>query len=141
MAVIDIKVPDIGDFDEVGVVEVLVQPGDTIRAEQGLITVLTDAWLWQNRTIDQYDNAWLLWYLTQDSQVQLVYRADRDSLAARLADRTLCIGPAESAKSYLQIETLLMAAGVTCNSSAACWKLRWRPAASKARKEPSGGRR
>ena len=33
MAVIDIKVPDIGDFDEVGVIEVLVQPGDTIRAE------------------------------------------------------------------------------------------------------------
>lgn len=51
---------------------------------EGLVTVLTDAWLWQNRTIDQYDNAWLLWYLTQDSQVQLVYRADRDSLARLL---------------------------------------------------------
>ncbi|PTX03967.1 acetyl-CoA carboxylase biotin carboxylase subunit [Pararhodobacter aggregans] len=45
--------------------------------------------------------------------VQVVSDADRDSLAARLADRTLCIGPAESAKSYLQIETLLMAASVT----------------------------
>ena len=45
--------------------------------------------------------------------VQVVSDADRDSLAARLADRTLCIGPAESAKSYLQIETLLMAAEVT----------------------------
>ena len=42
MAVIDIKVPDIGDFDEVGVIEVLVQPGDTIRAEQSLITVESD---------------------------------------------------------------------------------------------------
>ena len=36
MAVIDIKVPNIGDFAEVGVIEVLVQPGDSvvIRAEQ-----------------------------------------------------------------------------------------------------------
>ena len=42
MAVIDIKVPDIGDFDEVSVIEVLVQPGDTIRAEQSLITVESD---------------------------------------------------------------------------------------------------
>ncbi len=39
MAVIDIQVPDIGDFDEVGVIEVLVKVGDTIRAEQSLVTV------------------------------------------------------------------------------------------------------
>ena len=32
MATIEIKVPDIGDFAEVGVIEVLVQPGDTIKA-------------------------------------------------------------------------------------------------------------
>jgi len=42
MAIIDIKVPDIGDFDEVGVIEVLVKPGDTIKAEQSLITVESD---------------------------------------------------------------------------------------------------
>ncbi len=42
MAVIDIKVPDIGDFAEVGVIEVLVKPGDTIKAEQSLITVESD---------------------------------------------------------------------------------------------------
>ena len=42
MAVIDIKVPDIGDFDEVGVIEVLVKVGDTIRAEQSLVTVESD---------------------------------------------------------------------------------------------------
>ena len=40
--VIDIKVPDIGDFDEVSVIEVLVKPGDTIKAEQSLITVESD---------------------------------------------------------------------------------------------------
>ena len=42
MAVIDIQVPDIGDFAEVGVIEVLVQPGDTIKAEQSLVTVESD---------------------------------------------------------------------------------------------------
>jgi dihydrolipoamide dehydrogenase len=42
MAVIDVKVPDIGDFAEVGVIEVLVKPGDTIRVEQSLITVESD---------------------------------------------------------------------------------------------------
>jgi dihydrolipoamide dehydrogenase len=39
---IDIQVPDIGDFDEVSVIEVLVKAGDTIRAEQSLITVESD---------------------------------------------------------------------------------------------------
>ncbi len=39
---IDIKVPDIGDFDEVSVIELLVKPGDTVKAEQSLITVESD---------------------------------------------------------------------------------------------------
>ncbi len=42
MASIEIQVPDIGDFDEVGVIEILVQPGDTIAVEQSLITVESD---------------------------------------------------------------------------------------------------
>jgi len=42
MAHIDIKVPDIGDFAEVTVIELLVKPGDTIKAEQSLITVESD---------------------------------------------------------------------------------------------------
>src|SRR5580704_10657405 len=42
MAIIDIKVPDIGDFKDVAVIEVLVKPGDTIKAEQSLITVESD---------------------------------------------------------------------------------------------------
>lgn len=50
----------------------------------GLVTVLTDGWIWQNRDINEYDNAWLLWYLTQDSAVTLLYRAERDSLATLL---------------------------------------------------------
>ncbi|BAU72827.1 DUF4350 domain-containing protein [Metapseudomonas furukawaii] len=50
----------------------------------GVVTVLTDGWIWQNNEIDQYDNAWLLWYLSQDSAVTLLYRAERDSLATLL---------------------------------------------------------
>jgi pyruvate dehydrogenase E2 component (dihydrolipoamide acetyltransferase) len=38
----EIKVPDIGDFDSVGVIEVLVNVGDTIKVEQSLITVESD---------------------------------------------------------------------------------------------------
>ena len=42
MALIDIQVPDIGDFAEVTVIELLVKAGDTIKAEQSLITVESD---------------------------------------------------------------------------------------------------
>ena len=42
MANLDIKVPDIGDFDEVTVIELLVKVGDTVKAEQSLITVESD---------------------------------------------------------------------------------------------------
>lgn len=42
MSTIDLKVPDIGDFDEVDVIEVLVAVGDTIVVEQSLITVESD---------------------------------------------------------------------------------------------------
>jgi dihydrolipoamide dehydrogenase len=42
MSLVEIKVPDIGDFSEVAVIEVLVKPGDTIKAEQSLITVESD---------------------------------------------------------------------------------------------------
>ncbi|MEI7569154.1 MAG: biotin/lipoyl-containing protein, partial [Alcaligenaceae bacterium] len=39
---IDISIPDIGDFDTVDVIELLVAVGDTIKAEQSLITVESD---------------------------------------------------------------------------------------------------
>ena len=42
MALIEVKVPDIGDFDEVAIIEVLVKAGDTVKAEQSLITVESD---------------------------------------------------------------------------------------------------
>jgi dihydrolipoamide dehydrogenase len=39
---IEIKVPDIGNFKDVDVIEVLVKPGDKIEKEQGLVTLETD---------------------------------------------------------------------------------------------------
>jgi pyruvate dehydrogenase E2 component (dihydrolipoamide acetyltransferase) len=42
MALVDIQVPDIGDFDEVAVIELLVKPGDAVKVEQSLITVESD---------------------------------------------------------------------------------------------------
>ena len=42
MSLMEIKVPDIGDFKEVEVIELLVKPGDTVKPEQSLITVESD---------------------------------------------------------------------------------------------------
>ena len=42
MALLEIKVPDIGDFKDVAVIELLVKVGDTIKAEQSLMTVESD---------------------------------------------------------------------------------------------------
>jgi dihydrolipoamide dehydrogenase len=42
MAVIEIKVPDIGDYTDVPVIEVLVAPGDTVQKDQGLVTLESD---------------------------------------------------------------------------------------------------
>jgi dihydrolipoamide dehydrogenase len=42
MSTIELNVPDIGDFAEVEVIEVLVAPGDTVKQEQSLITVESD---------------------------------------------------------------------------------------------------
>ncbi len=42
MSEVQVKIPDIGDFKDVAVIEVLVQPGDTVKVEQSLITVESD---------------------------------------------------------------------------------------------------
>jgi pyruvate dehydrogenase E2 component (dihydrolipoamide acetyltransferase) len=42
MSLIEVKVPDIGDFKEVEVIELMVKPGDTIKVDQSLITVESD---------------------------------------------------------------------------------------------------
>jgi pyruvate/2-oxoglutarate dehydrogenase complex dihydrolipoamide acyltransferase (E2) component len=40
--VLEVKIPDIGDFEEVSVIEVMVKPGDTIKPEDPLITLESD---------------------------------------------------------------------------------------------------
>jgi pyruvate dehydrogenase E2 component (dihydrolipoamide acetyltransferase) len=42
MSVVEVKVPDIGDFKEVEVIELMVKPGDVIKVDQSLITVESD---------------------------------------------------------------------------------------------------
>jgi dihydrolipoamide dehydrogenase len=42
MAAIEIKVPDIGDFKDVPVIEVLVKPGDSVKKEESLVTLESD---------------------------------------------------------------------------------------------------
>jgi pyruvate dehydrogenase E2 component (dihydrolipoamide acetyltransferase) len=42
MSVMEVKVPDIGDFKDVEVIELLVKPGDTIKVDQSLVTVESD---------------------------------------------------------------------------------------------------
>jgi len=42
MGMVDVKVPDIGDFKEVEIIELLVKPGDTVKLDQSLITVESD---------------------------------------------------------------------------------------------------
>ena len=42
MALVEVKVPDIGDFKEVEVIELMVKPGDRVAADQSLLTVESD---------------------------------------------------------------------------------------------------
>jgi len=42
MAMVEVKVPDIGDFENVEVIELLVKTGDTVKVEQSLVTVESD---------------------------------------------------------------------------------------------------
>ncbi len=50
----------------------------------GSIIVVTDAELWKTPAVDQYDNAWLLWYLTADTNVTLLFNTEHDSLLTLL---------------------------------------------------------
>ena len=42
MSKIEVKVPDIGDFKDVPIIEILVKPGDTVAPEQSLMTLESD---------------------------------------------------------------------------------------------------
>ncbi len=42
MSLIQVPVPDLGDIEDAAIIEILVKPGDTITAEQSLITLESD---------------------------------------------------------------------------------------------------
>src|ERR1700675_2519051 len=42
MSTIEVKVPDIGDFKDVPVIEIFVKPGDAVKAEDSLVTLESD---------------------------------------------------------------------------------------------------
>jgi pyruvate dehydrogenase E2 component (dihydrolipoamide acetyltransferase) len=42
MAAVEVKVPDIGDFSDVPVIDVMVKPGDSVKAEDSLVTLESD---------------------------------------------------------------------------------------------------
>ena len=42
MSTIEVKVPDIGDFKDVPVIEVFIKPGDVVKAEDSLVTLESD---------------------------------------------------------------------------------------------------
>src|SRR5690349_25123235 len=42
MSTVEVKVPNIGDFKDVEIIEVMIKPGDTIKVDQSLVTVESD---------------------------------------------------------------------------------------------------
>ncbi|NDP43047.1 MAG: hypothetical protein GZ089_10090, partial [Aromatoleum sp.] len=42
MSIIEVKVPDIGDFKDVPVIEIFVKPGDPVKAEDSLVSLESD---------------------------------------------------------------------------------------------------
>ena len=51
-----------------------------LKLGQGNVTVITDSDLWKYPAIGKHDNAWLLWYLNQGSDVTLLFNSDVDDL-------------------------------------------------------------
>src|SRR5476649_1313617 len=40
--IVDVKVPDIGDYKDVPIIEILVKPGDVVKADDSLVTLESD---------------------------------------------------------------------------------------------------
>lgn len=51
---------------------------------QGRVTVITDSDLWKTADVGKHDNAWLLWYLNQGTDVTLLFNSDTDDLLTLL---------------------------------------------------------
>ncbi|KAF2410154.1 protein of unknown function [Pseudomonas antarctica] len=50
----------------------------------GTVTIVTDSDLWKTPAIGRHDNAWLLWYLNQGTDVTLLFNRDVDNLLTLL---------------------------------------------------------
>jgi hypothetical protein len=55
-----------------------------VNLGQGRVTVVTDSDLWKSPAIGKHDNAWLLWYLSQGTQVTLLFNTDVEDLFSLL---------------------------------------------------------
>ena len=53
MPVIEVKVPDIGDYTDVPVIEILVSPGDTVAPEDALLTLESDKATMEVEAVDE----------------------------------------------------------------------------------------
>lgn len=51
-----------------------------LKLGQGNVTVITDSDLWKHPAIGKHDNAWLMWYLNQGTDVTLLFNSDVDDL-------------------------------------------------------------
>jgi len=91
MALVEVKVPDIGDFKDVEVIELLVKPGDTVAAEQSLITVESDK---ASMEIPSSHAG-----VVKDIKIQIGDKVNEGSLLLTLESETESAAPAAKAES------------------------------------------
>jgi len=122
MAAIELKVPDIGDFKEVEIIEVLVKAGDAVGLEQSLITVESDkasmeipaslAGTIVEMKVKVGDK------VSEGSVIAMVEAASSsESVASAPAAATALVQMAEAAKTIQSMEPAAMAAAVTSSSA------------------------
>ena len=124
MAAIELKVPDIGDFKEVEIIEVLVKAGDAVGLEQSLITVESDkasmeipaslAGTIVEMKVKVGDK------VSEGSVIAMVEAAgasSSESVASAPAAATALVQMAEAAKTIQSMEPAAMAAAVTSISA------------------------
>ena len=98
------------------VLEILAQDGALVEYGETLMRVSKASWLVTIRRILIANRGEIAVRIIRTCRrlgietVLAASEADRDSVPARLADRTLCIGPARPADSYLKVEAIVQAA-------------------------------
>ena len=111
MSTIEVKVPDIGDFTDIPVIEIFVKPGDTVKAEDSLVTLESD-----KATMDVPSPARRH---RQGSQGQARRQGERRLADRRARDRR-ATAPAAGAPKRSTPRRRRRAATGTCRRAAAC---------------------